>query len=95
MLNLSCIEGMADWVRVVDKEGTIIYANKTMKEHLGDNIVGMKCYKAHLQSNPCTFVLQKKYKYWWNCAKEEEIKGRYFSVKSSPVTNSMEKSLQQ
>ena len=27
MLNYHVLESMADWVRVVDKEGTIIYAN--------------------------------------------------------------------
>ncbi|MBU5425487.1 SpoIIE family protein phosphatase [Tissierella pigra] len=89
MLNYHVLEGMADWVRVVDKEGTIIYANKTMKEHLGDNIVGMKCYKAHCKVTPCTFCITKRsIKTGETVQKEEEINGRYFSVKSSPVTNS-------
>lgn len=34
LLNYHVLEGMADWVRVINKEGTIIYANKAMKEEL-------------------------------------------------------------
>ena len=32
MLNYHVLEGMADWVRVVDRNGQIIYANRTMKD---------------------------------------------------------------
>ena len=89
MLNYHVLEGMADWVRVVDKEGTIIYANKTMKEALGHNIVGMKCYKSHGKEMPCSFcITDRSINTGEIVQKEEKINGRYFSVKSSPVTNS-------
>ncbi len=89
MLNYHVLEGMADWVRVVDKEGTIIYANKTMKEALGYNIVGMKCYKSHGKTMPCSFcITDRSISTGEIVQKEERINGRYFSVKSSPVTNS-------
>ncbi len=89
MLNYHVLEGMADWVRVVDKEGTIIYANKTMKEALGDNLVGMKCYKPHGKEAPCNFcITDRSINTGEIVQKEEVIKGKYFSVKSSPVTNS-------
>ncbi len=32
ILNYHVLESMADWVRVVDINGTIIYANKAMKK---------------------------------------------------------------
>ena len=89
MLNYHVLEGMADWVRVVDKEGTIIYANKTMKEALGHNIVGMRCYRSHGKSSPCSFcITERSINTGEIVQKEEKINGRYFSVKSSPVTNS-------
>lgn len=89
MLNYHVLEGMADWVRVVDKEGTIIYANKTMKEALGHNVVGMKCYKSHGKKGPCSFcITERSINTGEIVQKEEKINGRYFSVKSSPVTNS-------
>ncbi|WMM25394.1 SpoIIE family protein phosphatase [Tissierella sp. MB52-C2] len=89
MLNYHVLEGMADWVRVVDNDGTIIYANRTMKESLGDNIIGMKCYRSHCKTTPCTFCITKRsINTGETVQKEEQINGRYFSVKSSPVTNS-------
>lgn len=89
MLNYHVLEGMADWVRVIDKDGTIIYANKTMKEELGNQIVGMKCHKAIKKEEPCSFcITERSINTGEIVQKEEKILGRYFSVKSSPVTNS-------
>ena len=89
MLNYHVLEGMADWVRVIDKDGTIIYANKTMKEALGNHIVGMKCHKAIRKDSPCSFcITDRSINTGEIVQKEEQILGRYFSVKSSPVSNS-------
>lgn len=89
MLNYHVLEGMADWVRVVDVDGTIIYANKPMKEALGEDIIGKKCYQAHGRNKPCGFcITDKSIKLGEIVQKEEIINGRYFSVKSSPVTDS-------
>lgn len=89
MLNYHVLEGMADWVRVIDKEGTIIYANKTMKKALGQNIIGMKCNVAHGRSKPCNFcITDRSISTGEVVQKEEIINGRYFSVKASPVSNS-------
>lgn len=88
MLNYHVLEGMADWVRVVDKEGIIIYANKTMKEALGDNIVGMKCYLVTGKDVRCNFcITDRSIRKGETVQKEEIINGKYFSVKSSPVAN--------
>lgn len=37
---LSIVDGMIDWVRVVDKNNVVLYANKKMQEDLGDEIIG-------------------------------------------------------
>ena len=73
MLNYHVLEGMADWVRVVDVDGTIIYANKTMKEALGENIVGMKCYKANGKTNPCGFCITERSISTGEIVQKEEI----------------------
>lgn len=89
ILNYHVLEGMADWVRVIDKNGTIIYANKSMKDDLGENIVGMKCYEAHCKSHQCNFcITQRSISTGEIVQKEEKIGENYYSVKSSPVTNS-------
>lgn len=89
MLNYHVLEGMADWVRVIDKDGTVIYANKTMKEALGNQIVGMKCHKSIGKDLPCSFcITERSINTGEIVQKEEKILGRYFSVKSSPVANS-------
>lgn len=88
ILNYHVLESMADWVRVVDAKGNIIYANKTMKDELGKDIVGMKCYKTHGKKDPCRFCITERTIATGEIVqKEEMIYGRYFSIKSSPVTN--------
>ncbi len=68
-LNYQVLESMADWVRVVDYEGNILYANKSMKDSVGNDIIGMKCYRAYGKLNLVDFVfleealkLEKLYK---------------------------------
>lgn len=86
ILNLQVLEGMADWVRVVDKEGNIIFANMAMKHALGDSIVGKKCYEAHCRSRRCNFCISTTSIVTGEIMQKEEIiDGRYYSVKSSPV----------
>ncbi|MBW4828028.1 MAG: SpoIIE family protein phosphatase [Clostridiaceae bacterium] len=88
MLNYHVLEGMADWVRVIDKEGTIIYANKTMKESLGQDLEGRKCYEAIGKIRPCTFCITERSIATGDIVQKEEIVGdRVFSVKSSPVAD--------
>lgn len=88
ILNYHVLDGMADWVRVVDKSGIIIYANSSMKKALGDAIVGMQCYKAYCKEKKCTFCITAKSILSGEIMQKEEIiNGRYYSVKSSPVIN--------
>ncbi|CCQ97351.1 putative stage II sporulation protein E (SpoIIE) [[Clostridium] ultunense Esp] len=89
ILNYQVLESMADWVRVVDINGTIIYVNKAMKKALGDDLVGKKCYQSIGKDEPCGFCISKKsIRTKETVQKEEKIDGRYFSVKSSPVIDS-------
>lgn len=89
MLNYHVLDGMADWVRVVDKKGMIIYANKTMKEALGEDIVGKKCYAVTGKDRPCSFcITNRSINRGETIQKEEIIDKKYYSVKSSPVENS-------
>lgn len=88
ILNYDVLDGMADWVRVVDKQGKIIFANSAMKKALGDNIIGMDCYKVHCKEKKCTFcITNRSILTGETMQKEETINGRYYSVKSSPVSN--------
>ncbi|WP_416197236.1 MAG: PAS domain S-box-containing protein [Sporanaerobacter sp.] len=89
ILNYHALEGMADWVRIVDKDGIIIYANKTMKESLGEDIEGRKCYEVLGKDLPCNFCITKRsIEIGEIVQKEERVGDRIFSVKSSPVADS-------
>lgn len=86
VLNYQVLESMADWVRVVDAEGTIIYVNKAMKKALGEDLIGKKCYQSVGKSKPCNICIsQKSINSKKTVQKEEIINGNYYSVKSSPV----------
>lgn len=87
ILNYHVLESMIDWVRVFDKTGQVIYANKSMKNDLDRVIVGEPCDLA-CDSGHCQYcvvknsiVLQK------SLQKEENIIGNIYSVKSSPIIN--------
>ncbi|NLW23304.1 MAG: SpoIIE family protein phosphatase [Tissierellia bacterium] len=85
-LNYHVLESMADWVRVVDNTGTIIYANKAMIKALGEDIIGKKCYRSIGKDEPCGFCISKRsITSNETIQKEEIINGRYYSVKCSPV----------
>ncbi len=49
---LEIVDGMIDWVRVVSKDNTVLYANKKMREELGE-IVGKKCYEVFCIEKNC------------------------------------------
>ncbi|MBZ2174602.1 SpoIIE family protein phosphatase [Schnuerera sp. xch1] len=85
MLNYQVLESMADWVRLISYDGTILYANKAMKKALGEDLVGKKCYETIGRDEPCNFCISKRsIKSNEIVQKEEIVNGRYFSVLSSP-----------
>lgn len=88
LLNYHVLEGMADWVRVINTKGIVIYANKAMKEDLGEDIVGTKCYESICNLEKCKFcITNRSMATGETIQKEEIINGKFYSVKSSPVRN--------
>lgn len=88
-LNYHVLESMADWVRVIDKDGIVIYANKAMKDELGENVLGKKCYEVIFNGKACnSCITQRSMATGEIIQKEEVIKGKTYSVKSSPVKDS-------
>lgn len=88
ILNYHVLESMADWVRVVNKQGVILYANQIMKDALGDDIIGLNCNTVHERDSRCNFCFaQRSIATGEVVQKEEKFQNRYYSVKSSPVTN--------
>ena len=86
MFDYNVLESMADWVRVIDKEGIVIYANVAMTKALGDNFVGKSCFKAYCREERCEFcITNRSMETGETVQKEEIINGRHYSVKSSPV----------
>jgi sigma-B regulation protein RsbU (phosphoserine phosphatase) len=85
---LSIIDGMIDWVRVIDRNNNVFYANKKMQNDLGKDIVGSKCYEILCRNKKCencishetlqNGVIQKK---------EEYLNDRTYMVVSSPMYN--------
>lgn len=88
ILNYHVLDGMADWVRVVDSSGSILFANKAMKKNFGENMVGKECYLIHEDKKRCSFCISNISIITGEIIqKEEVIGGKYYSVKSSPITN--------
>lgn len=86
ILNYHVLESMADWVRLVDHDGNILYANEAMKKALGYDIVGKKCYETTGQTRRCDFCIARRSIINNEVVQKEEIiNGRYYSVISSPV----------
>jgi len=86
ILNYHVLESMADWVRMVDYDGTVLYANEAMKRALGADLIGKKCYETTGKNDRCNFcILKRSIINNEVVQKEEIINGRYYSVISSPV----------
>jgi sigma-B regulation protein RsbU (phosphoserine phosphatase) len=84
----SILNGMEDWVRVVDLEDNIIYANNAMKEELGYYLIGRKCFEVIGRTVPCDDCVSKQAATLYKAEqKEEKINGKIYSVMSSPLKN--------
>lgn len=82
------IDGMYDWVRVVDKDDNVIFMNKAMTEGIKDAKIGSKCYNVIGRSTPCENCISRKAVFFGQPhEKEEFINDRIYSVMSSPVKN--------
>lgn len=82
----SIVDGMIDWVRAIDKNNTVFYANKKMREDLGDDIVGGKCYEIFCRSKRCIDCIAKRTSNDGEVIKKETVyNGLTYMVISSPI----------
>jgi len=82
------INGMNDWVRVIDREDNVLYVNKAMKEDLASSPIGRKCYEVIGRNKPCDICISRKTVFKGiSHEKEEHIGNKIYSVLSSPVSN--------
>jgi len=80
------IDGMYDWVRVIDLDDNIIYVNKAMAKALNENVIGKKCYKAFGRDVPCENCVSRATIISGQPQQQEElIQDRIYSVMSSPI----------
>ena len=87
-LTYDILDGMVDWVRVMNEDREIIYINQSMKKALGDNLLGTKCYKIFDRDSKCVRCIgETTINTGESVEKEVNIKGRVFSITSSPVTD--------
>ncbi|HOA55566.1 MAG TPA: SpoIIE family protein phosphatase [Clostridiales bacterium] len=83
------LNGMYDWVRVIDRDHNVIYMNRAMSEGLGVHHLGKKCYEVLGRSEPCLNCTSRKSVFDGESQEKEEYIGdRSFSVMSSPLRNS-------
>lgn len=82
------IDGMFDWVRVLDNDDNVIYMNKAMTDGMRGAKIGVKCYAAIGRTKPCENCISRKAVFYGQPhEKEEFINEKIFSVMSSPVKN--------
>lgn len=82
------VNGMLDWIRVIDIDDNVIYMNKSMSEALCHIPEARKCYEVLGRTEPCENCTSRKAVFSGSSfEKEEYIDNRYFSVMSSPLRN--------
>lgn len=81
---ISIVDGMIDWVRVVDKDNNVLYANKKMKEELGE-IEGRKCYEVFCSHRCDNCISMTTIENGSVIKKESKVGNKTFMVVSSPI----------
>lgn len=85
-LTYDILDGMVDWVRVIDRNGRIIFTNKSMQKVFGEDLLGKKCYDIFSKCSKCIRCIgEATVSTGEPSEKEEHIGNRIYSVKSSPV----------
>lgn len=84
---LAILNGMSDWVRVVDRNNSVIFVNRPMEKSLGvKNLINKKCYEVLDRTSPCENCITRKAVFEGKVLKKIEIlNNRVFSVMSSPI----------
>lgn len=84
--NLSIVDGMIDWVRVVDKNNVVLYANKKMQEDLGEILIGKKCYDVLCRSNRCEYCISNITLQHGSIARKQySFNNKTYMIVSSPL----------
>lgn len=84
------INGMNDWVRVIDREDNVIYLNKAMADAVNGSAAAGKCYETLGRKSPCENCTSRRAVFEGLPQHKEEIIGdRIFSVMSSPIINDL------
>lgn len=80
------VDSMIDWVRVVDKNNYVIYANKKMREDLGESIIGIRCYETLCQDRKCEYCISHETLTKGTISRKETLfNNKIFTVISSPL----------
>ena len=87
ILNYDVLDSIADWVRVVDTNNTIIYANRAMKRELDKDIVGKRCHDTYLNHDKNICITTRSIETGQIIQKEVVINDKIYSAKSSPIVN--------
>jgi sigma-B regulation protein RsbU (phosphoserine phosphatase) len=84
---LDILDGMHDWVRVIDRDNSVIFINRSMEEGLCvEDLSGKKCYELLGRNSPCENCITRKAVFEGHTQKKEELfNNRIFSVMSSPI----------
>jgi len=84
---LDILDGMHDWVRVVDRENSVIFMNRSMEESMEqEDLAGKKCYELMGRTEPCDFCITRKAVFSGKSFRKEEVYcNRTFSIMSSPI----------
>ncbi len=84
----SIVEGMIDWVRVVDRGNKVLYANKKMCTDIGRELEGEKCYKLLDRNKKCCDCISCYTLETGKVAKKEVVyNDKTYNVVSSPLKN--------
>lgn len=78
------LDSIVDWVRVIDNEGTIVFANKSMIKSLQVDPKGMNCFHEPLKGVPKS-VYNGNLPFTGIVKEERRVKNRIYSIQSSPV----------
>lgn len=80
------VDDMIDWVRVVDKDNNVLYANKKMCNEVDRCICGEKCYNLFKTGKKCDNCISGYTLETGNVAKKEVVyNNKTYNVVSSPL----------
>jgi sigma-B regulation protein RsbU (phosphoserine phosphatase) len=84
---LDILDGMSDWVRVIDRNCNVIFINRSMEEALKvEDLSDKKCYEIIGCNAPCENCTTRQAIFEGKSIKKEEVfNDRIYSIMSSPI----------